>query len=336
MSAESPALANREDNLRQLNSPSQRHAGLRRYDPAAVRSAPISRARKAIIATATSLVALIAAPAASLAVTAVPRAGGSPNADAIQELYVIVMILGLIIFLGVEGFLIHSLIKFRASKGAVAEGPKDNNRLEIGWTLAAAGVVVLLGVATFVKLPDVTTPPNGEPIAEFAKTSRVAGLVPIPAPADGKKITINVTGRQYIWRYTYGNRLDSPFAYTEMVAPSDTVVVLRIQSTDVIHSWWIPALGGKFDAVPGSTNYTWFKAPTPKKPQGDVYTGQCAELCGRQHANMLATVRIVTPAAFKVWLANQKQRIADANQQSVKNRQKLTDQGQIPNLTPAQ
>ena len=284
----------------------------------------------------TSVVALLAAPASSLAVTAVPRAGGSPNADAIQELYVIVMILGLIVFVGVEAVLIRSLVKFRASKGAVAEGPSDNSKLELGWTLAAAGIVVLLGVITFVKLPDVTTPPNGEPVAEFAKTSRLAGLVAVPTPPNGKKITINVTGRQYIWRYTYGNRLDSPFAYTEMVAPSDTVVVLRIQSTDVIHSWWIPALGGKFDAVPGSTNYTWFKAPTPKDPKGDVYTGQCAELCGRQHANMLATVRIVTPAAFKVWLATQKQRIADANQQSIQNRKKLTDEGQIPNLTPPQ
>ncbi len=314
----------------------QHHAGLRRYDPAAVRTAPISKARRAAIAAATSLVALLVAPASSLAVTAVPRAGGSPNADAIQELYIIVMVLGLIVFLGVEAVLIHSLLKFRASKGAVASGPDQNNKLEIGWTLGAAGLVVLLGVVTFVKLPDVTTPPNGAPVAEFAKSSRVAGLVPVPAPPNGKKITINVTGRQYIWRYTYGNRLDSPFVYTEMVAPSDTVVVLRIQSTDVIHSWWIPALGGKFDAVPGSTNYTWFKAPTPKNAAGDVYTGQCAELCGRQHANMLATVRVVTPAAFKVWLANQKQRIADANQQSIKNRQKLTDQGQIPNLTPPQ
>jgi cytochrome c oxidase subunit 2 len=159
-------------------------------------------------------------------------------------------------------------------------------------------------------------------------------LVPEPTPPTGKKITIDVTGRQFIWRNTYGPTMAAPIANTEMVAPSDTVVVLRIQATDVIHSWWIPKLGGKFDAVPGSTNYTWFKAPTPKSPAGDVYTGQCAELCGSQHAAMLARVRVVTPAQFAVWLSNQKQRIAQANKDAVKERAKLTAEGQVPNLTP--
>jgi len=322
--------------MRNVNLPGQHHAGLRRYDPAAVKSAPISRARTAALTAAASIAALLAAPASSLAFTAVPKAGGSPNADAIQELYIFALIIGVIVLVGIEAVLVGSLLKLRASKGAVVNNHSSNGKGDIGWAIAATVIVVLLAVATFVKLPDVTNPPNGQPVADFAKSSATTGLVSIPSPADGKKITINVTGRQYIWRYTYGDRLDSPFAYTEMVAPSDTVVVLRIQSSDVIHSWWIPALGGKFDAVPGSTNYTWFKAPTPKNSEGDVYSGQCAELCGRQHANMLATVRVVTPAAFKVWLVAQKQRIAKANQQSLKNRQKLTAEGQIPNLTPPQ
>jgi cytochrome c oxidase subunit 2 len=280
---------------------------------------------------------LLIVPASSLALTAVPRSGGSPNADAISDLYIIVLVIALIIFIGVEAFLLRSLVKFRASKGAVAESRAQDSRSDIGWALAAAGVVVLLAVATFVKLPDVTNPPNGASVTDLSKPSALAnGLVPVPSPPNGKKLTINVTGRQYIWRYTYGNDVDSPYVYTEMVAPSDTVVVLRIQSTDVIHSWWIPALGGKFDAVPGSTNYTWFKAPTPKTPAGDVYTGQSAQLGGRQFANMIASVRIVTPAAFKVWLASQKQRITNAVEQGVKNRNKLTTEGQIPNLTPGQ
>jgi len=322
--------------LRQLGHPGRHHAGLRRYDPAAVRTAPISRARTAAIAALTSLAALVAAPASSLALTAVPKAGGSPNADAIQDLYIVALIVGVIVLVAVEGILVRSLLKFRASKGAVADNHSAEGKSDLGWAIGATAVVVVLAVATFVKLPDVTNPPNGLPVADFATPSSTGGLVAIPSPADGKKLTINVTGRQYIWRYTYGDRLDSPFVYTEMVAPSDTVVVLKIQSTDVIHSWWIPALGGKFDAVPGSTNYTWFKAPTPKNSIGDVYSGQSAQLGGQQFANMLATVRIVTPAAFKVWLAAQKQRIADANQQGIKNRSKLTAEGQIPNLTPPQ
>ena len=311
-----------------------RHARSRRYDPAAVSSSSFSKPRVTSFLALAAGAALLLAPASAAAITAVPRSGGSPNANAIADLYKIIMFFGMIVFLGVEVFLIRSILKYRASTGAVASGPTENNKLEIGWTIGAVGLVAVLAAVTFIKLPDITTPPNGQPIAEFAQSSASASLVSTPNPPDGKKITINVTGRQFIWRYTYGNKLDSPFAYTQMVAPAETVVVLRIQATDVIHSWWIPALGGKFDAVPGSTNYTWFKAPAPKNAAGDIYTGQCAELCGRQHANMLASVRIVTPAAFKVWLAAQKTRIADANQQSIKTRQKLTRQGQITDLTP--
>ena len=71
-----------------------------------------------------------------------------------------------------------------------------------------------------------------------------------------------------------------------MVVPVDTTVTLDITSQDVAHSWWIPKLGGKFDAIPGYTNKTWFKIPA--KNAGTVYSGQCAELCGRNHANMRA------------------------------------------------
>ncbi len=115
-----------------------------------------------------------------------------------------------------------------------------------------------------------------------------------------------------------------------MVVPAKTIVVLGIQATDVIHSWWIPALGGKFDAVPGYTNYTWFKAPMPKDPvQGTVYTGQCAELCGRKHASMYARVRVVSPPVFRAWLARQRVKIRDANRNAERLRRQLQAEGQI-------
>ena len=88
------------------------------------------------------------------------------------------------------------------------------------------------------------------------------------------------------------NAFGLPYSYQEMVVPANTTVMLDIQATDVIHSWWIPKLGGKFDAVPGYTNYTWFKAPDAP---ATLYTGQCAELCGRNHADMTARVRVVSP-----------------------------------------
>ena len=80
-----------------------------------------------------------------------------------------------------------------------------------------------------------------------------------------------------------------------MVVPTDTTVVLDIESTDVAHSWWIPKLGGKMDALPGYTNYTWFKATR----HGHSSRGQCAELCGRNHANMTARVRVVDPPSTR-------------------------------------
>ena len=96
------------------------------------------------------------------------------------------------------------------------------------------------------------------------------------------------------------------FSYEEMVVPTDTTVTLDINAQDVAHSWWIPKLGGKFDAVPGYTNHTWFKIPG--KLAGTIFTGQCAELCGRNHANMIAQVRAVTPPEYEAWLDQRKRR----------------------------
>ena len=113
-------------------------------------------------------------------------------------------------------------------------------------------------------------------------------------------------GRQYIWQYVYPGAsepdgLGAPYSYEQMVVPTNTTVTLDIVSSDVVHSWWIPQLGGKFQAVPGYHNYTWFKIEKP-----GVYRGQCAILCGRGHARMIATVKAVPPAQFDAWLAYQK------------------------------
>ena len=306
----------------------------RRYHARAVRTPALSTKKFALLAMIAAAVSALVEPSFAGAIAVEPKSAGSPNADGIVDLYRIVAFFGIIIFLLVEGVLLYSLSKFRKSKGAVASDVRENGRLELLWTGGATLVVILLVAVTFIKLPEISDPPNGLAAAATAQSSRLASIVDMPNPSNGKKLVINVTGRQFIWRYTYGENLDSPFSYSEMVVPSETVVVLRIQATDVIHSWWIPALGGKADAVPGSTNYTWFKAPAPKNPAGDVYTGQCAEFCGSQHAAMTATVRVVTPARFATWLAEQKQRISEANRSDVTNRNALSSQGQIPDLTP--
>jgi cytochrome c oxidase subunit 2 len=116
---------------------------------------------------------------------------------------------------------------------------------------------------------------------------------------------IDVVGRQYVWMFKYPN---GAFSYTEMVAPVGVTVELDIVSVDVAHSWWIPKLGGKFDAIPGYVNHTWFRLE-----RAGVFRGQCAELCGRNHAQMVAQVRGVPPAAYARWVARQKRMIDAAN-----------------------
>lgn len=307
--------------------------------PRAVRPVrnPALRRRRIARALALALVVALALPAQAAALRITPESGGSPNADEISTLYAIVLAIAVVIFLIVEGALLYSLIKFRWRKGRKAAQIHGNTRLELGWTIGAALLLVVLATITFIKLPTILDPPNGGPnglaVASADSTPRRAILsasTTAPSPPNGRKLTITVTGRQYVWRYTYGPDFASPYSYETMVAPADTVVVLKIQATDVIHSWWIPEMGGKFDAVPGYTNYTWFKAPMPADPvRGDTYTGQCAELCGRHHANMLARVRIVSPAVFRAWLAGQKQRIRRANLNAERLRRQLQAQGQI-------
>jgi cytochrome c oxidase subunit 2 len=104
-----------------------------------------------------------------------------------------------------------------------------------------------------------------------------------------------------------------------MVVPTNTTVVLKVVAQDVIHSWWIPKLGGKVDATPGYTNQTWFKIP-----KEGVYRGQCAELCGRGHANMVAQVRAVSPTEYESWVDEQKKLINQANADAAKQRKQLS------------
>jgi cytochrome c oxidase subunit 2 len=257
-----------------------------------------------------------------------PESGGSPNADEIDSLYKIILYIAIVVFVVVEGALFYSLIKFRARKDRVAAQIHGNTRLEISWTVGAALILVALATVTFVKLGDIQNPPNSSADGLDLADGVLTASTTAPSPPNGQKLTICVTGRQYIWRYAYGatcqtNAFGVPYSYQEMVVPANTTVVLDVQATDVIHSWWIPKLGGKVDAVPGYKNFTWFKAPHA----GALYTGQCAELCGRNHADMTARVRVVSPAEYEQWIAAQKQAIADANTQVQQLRDQLTRDG---------
>ena len=229
-------------------------------------------------------------------------------------------------FVVVEGALVYAVFAFRAKKHPVAHQVHGNTRLEIGWTGGAALILLVLAVVTFIKLPSIVNAPNSDPGGLSLSAS-----VTQPNPPNGAKLQVCVQGRQYIWRYTYGQSClhdaftaKDPYSFTTMVVPVHTTVVLNITSSDVIHSWWGPELGGKVDAVPGDTTYTWFKAL-----HTGTFRGQCAQLCGTNHAAMIAYVRVVTPQQYKTWLSTQQQMITDQSNQVSQLRQILTAQGNL-------
>jgi cytochrome c oxidase subunit II len=253
-----------------------------------------------------------------------PEAGdGAQPAGDIRTLYAIVLIIAIVVFLGVEGVLFWCLIKFRAKKGRIAAQIHGNTGLEIGWTVGAAVILVFLTVATFVMLPGIKNPSasdideNGNPVAAnaaFAATDQ-------EAPPGGASMNIDVDGMQYAWQFTYPSIDDKRvYAFTDMYVPVGMTITLDIESNDVQHSWWIPELGGKFDALPGYTNKTWFKVTEPGR-----YRGQCAELCGRNHANMYASVVALPFDEWKAWYDRQATDLEAAEEAAAEGRRQLQE-----------
>ena len=269
------------------------------------------------LAVLTALVAsLIATGVASADALTPDSQSGSPNAQDIDTLYKLLMILGGLVFLVVEGALIWSFFRFKAKRGRVAAQIHGNTRLEIGWTVAAALLLVLITAVTFIMLPGIKNPARSGPEGLQFASDPLYAYTDQPTPPGGDALTIKVDGQQYVWRFQYPGD-DNVFAYTEMVVPANTTVILDITADDVQHSWWIPKLGGKMDALPGYTNKTWFKA------KRGTYAGQCAELCGRNHANMLARVRVVSVEEYEQWFEQRKEDIKTARERQAESSEAL-------------
>jgi cytochrome c oxidase subunit 2 len=274
---------------------------------------------------APALMALLATASPAFAGFILPEAGGgSQQAEDTQTLYVIILVIAAVVFAGVEGVLLYCMVRYRARKGRVAAQIHGNTRLEIGWTVGAAVILVFLTVATFVMLPGIKNPAasdidiNGNPVAAnaaFASTDQ-------EAPPGGHAMNIAVDGMQYVWRYAYPSLDDKKvYAFTDMYVPVGMTITLDIRSNDVQHSWWIPALGGKMDALPGYTNKTWFKVTEPGR-----WEGQCAELCGRNHANMYARVIALPYDEWKAWYDRQASEIKAAEQAAAEGRKEQEGQ----------
>jgi len=280
-----------------------------------------------------ALAGLALAPAVANAGIFFPEKGGSQNADKIWTLYLLIFILAWIVFIGVAGALVWAMVKFRARKGMVAAQIHGNTRLEIGWTVGAGVILIFITVFTFITLPGIKNPPasdidaNGNPVTAsnvlYASTDQ-------PAPPKGSaSMNLRVDGQQYVWRYQYPKADKAVFSYVDMVVPVGMTITLDITADDVAHSWWIPKLGGKMDAIPGYTNKTWFKIPPSAIPKGQnqvVYPGQCAELCGRNHANMVARVIGMRFPDYQAWVARKATEIKTAREQAAKTREQIDKQ----------
>lgn len=239
------------------------------------------------------------------AITVTPESGPTQNATETETLYKIVFAIGLAVVGLVWGVLFYSLVRYRAVRGRQAPQIRGNFPLELGWTIGASVIVTAIAIITFFFLDDIRNPVASGPSA-LADTRGQNAAINQPSPPDDEALQIKVSGQQYFWRYQYPN---GAVSFHDMVVPKDTTVILEIGSNDVAHSWWIPKLGGKFDAIRGLTNETWFKAT-----ETGTFTGQCAELCGDNHAFMTAKVIVVEPDRYEQWVTDQKRLIAEAQE----------------------
>ena len=207
----------------------------------------------------------------------VPGEPHSPNAHNIHRAFVVVAIFTGIIFIGVEGTLAAFVVKYRRSRRTrTAEGPQihGSTKLEFIWTVVPVVILAIIGSFILYLLP---------------------GIADEPKASAAEQTNIRVVGKQFYWQFDYPN---GAISIDHLIAPADQVVNEHITAPtwDVIHSWWIPDLGGKYDAIPGRVNKTWFKAPA------GTYAAQCYELCGIQHADMSATVSVVPRAQYESFL----------------------------------
>ena len=230
--------------------------------------------------------------------------GVTPTSHAAYDAHMWVLWICVVIGLIVFGAMAYAIVKFRRSKGAVAAQFSHNTTAEIVWTIVPVVILIVLAFPATKNLIKMYDTRNAE-------------------------MTVKVTGFQWMWMYEYlgedvsfTSRLDRksdelrqdgktvtladhPHYLLDvdnvLVLPTDTKIRFVITADDVIHAWWVPALGWKQDAIPGIINEAWTQIEKP-----GIYRGQCAELCGKDHGFMPIVVKAVPKAEYAAWLAEQK------------------------------
>jgi cytochrome c oxidase subunit 2 len=237
------------------------------------------------------LVALVLGAAAALTIAGAAAAadGGlgpvdpaDPGAERIQDIYWVLLGIAAFIVLIVFVPLLVFIVRYRANgRARTVDGPqvRGNTQLELGWTLGATLLIVGLAVVVFYKLP---------------------GIVD-PAQAGSEELSVRVEGRQFYWQYEYPNGV---IAIDTLRLPLGREVEFAVSAPegDVIHSFWVPALAGKRDAIPGQE--TTFKVVPSTTGRFQVI---CGEFCGLQHAVMRGAVEVVEADEFDAWLDEQEQ-----------------------------
>ncbi|GIW06893.1 MAG: cytochrome c oxidase subunit II [Dehalococcoidia bacterium] len=216
----------------------------------------------------------------------------------IADLFWQIIWAAVVVFVLVQGALVYAIIRYRrrANQGLPPQ-VHGNTRLEVAWTIAPALVLAWIAVPT---------------VQTIFRTYEV--------PSGPDVLTIEVIGHQYWWEYRYpgGNVVTA----TDLHVPVGRRVVLRITSADVIHSYWVPKLAAKRDAIPGHVNTLWFTAE-----QTGVYEGQCAEFCSLQHANMRLRVFVDDQPTFDQWLRTNAQPAATPTSPEAQRGSQLVLQG---------
>jgi cytochrome c oxidase subunit II len=228
----------------------------------------------------------------------------SPGTDQIETLLWIGLAAAAIVVVAVNVGLIYALRRYRAERGAeprqVTGGRRVQLRVGAALTVFAAAILVLSIVFT-----------------ERARETPASGAAGLQV-AHSEPLRIETTGQQWLWRYDYPNQA---FSYYKLVVPVDTAVELNLVSTDVVHTWDVPDLAGKADAVPGKVSHVVFRADE----EGDFF-GQAATLSGQAYAAMRTEVEVVSPAEYEAFIEQRKSEIQAAQDRVVG----LIENGETP------
>ena len=235
-----------------------------------------------------------------------PPSGHSPNADDLNTLYWVMIVIGAVLLIALNGALLAIVGRYRSERGKEPRRLKVRRPAQLGLAgaLGALAVIVfVIGVIVTENAKQVeASGPEGLQAAALTTAQRSLDL---PATDQSNApLEIRACGQQWIWRYEYP---DGTYSFYQLVVPVDTAVVLHLCSIDVVHRWSVPGLSGKFDATPGESNNTWFKAD-----ETGTWDGASYAFSGASYAVMRTEVKVVDVPTYQSWLENQAKGIQEA------------------------